>query len=212
MVIEIFSDVVCPWCFIGKHRLDSALAELQDPSIEVVWRPYQLYPQLPPEGVPRAAFMKARFGSAAEAGDVYQRVRAEAEAEGLNLDFEAIATAPNTLRAHRLLSWSEGSGRQHALAEELFRRYFTQGRDVGDVEELAAAASAVDLDGAAALDMLSGADETDKVMAELALARSAGISGVPCFVLDGRFAIPGAQPVDTMRQLIERAREKLPQA
>lgn len=209
MIIEVFSDVVCPWCFIGKRRLDKALEALPEGAVEVIWRPYQLYPQIPAEGVSRQAFMTARFGSADGADEIYQRVVAEAAGEGLALDFGAIRTAPNTLRAHRLMSWAEGSGRQHALAEALFQAYFVDGRDVGDPEQLAAIAADAGLDAAAAREMLTGTDETDKVMAELSLARSAGITGVPCFVLDGRFAIPGAQPVDTMRQLIDRAREKL---
>lgn len=211
MLIEIFSDVVCPWCYIGKRRLDKALAALPGDPVCVLWRPYQLYPQLPEGGMPRADFMRARFGAEARAGEIYQRVQNEAAEEGLTLDFDAIGLAPNTFRAHRLLSWAEASGRQHELAEVLFRSYFEEGRDVGDPQELAAAAGRAGLDGAAAADMLAGHDEVDKVRAELSLAQAAGVTGVPCYVLAGRFAIPGAQPVEVMGQLLERARERLAQ-
>ena len=153
--------------------------------------------------------MRARFGSDAEPGRIFRHVVEEAESEGLLLDFERIRTTPNTFRAHRLLSWAEGSGRQHELAEVLFSYYFREGRDVGDPDELAAAAAQAGLDAEGARDMLSGHDEVDKVRAELSLAQAAGVTGVPFFVLGGRFAVPGAQSRDTMAQLITRARERL---
>ncbi len=209
MQIEIFSDVVCPWCYIGKRRLDAILDSDEGSDLEVTWRPYQLYPQIPDAGIPRDAFMAARFGRDASATDIYRRITAEAESEGLALDFERIRMAPNTFRAHRLLSWAEGSGRQHGLAEVLFRCYFRDGRDVGDPAVLADAAAEAGLDGAAAADMLRGHDEADKVRAELSLAEAAGVTGVPFFVLAGRFAVPGAQPREVMAQLISRARERL---
>ena len=209
MHIEIFSDVVCPWCYIGKRRLDAILDSPAGEGLSVTWRPYQLYPQIPAEGIPRETFMAARFGDGAQASEIYRRVRAEAEQEGLELDFEGIRIAPNTLRAHRLLSWAEGSGRQHALAEALFRSYFREGRDVGDPEVLAAVAGEAGLDADAAATMLVGDDEVDKVRQELSLAQAVGVTGVPFFVMAGKFAIPGAQPGEVMRQLIERARERL---
>lgn len=212
MQIEIFSDVVCPWCYIGKRRLDAVLESSAGAGAQVTWRPYQLYPQIPEGGVPREQFMRARFGAEADAGAIYRRVRDEAAGEGLELRFDRIQVAPNTFRAHRLLSWAEPSGRQHALAEVLFRYYFCDGRDVGDVDELVAAASEAGLDAAGAREMLSGHDEVDKVRSELSLAEAAGVTGVPFFVMAGRFAIPGAQPRDVMAQLIERARERLAEA
>ena len=209
MHIEIFSDVVCPWCYIGKRRLDAILDSPAGEGLSVTWRPYQLYPQIPEEGIPRQTFMAARFGDGAQASEIYQRIRAEAEQEGLELDFEGIRMAPNTLRAHRLLSWAENSGRQHELAEALFRSYFREGRDVGDPEVLAAVAGEAGLDPDAAAAMLVSQDEVDKVRQELSLAEAVGVTGVPFFVMAGKFAIPGAQPREVMAQLIERARERL---
>ena len=209
MQIEIFSDVVCPWCYIGKRRLDAVLESQSSADVQVTWRPYQLYPQLPEEGVPRDVFMRARFGAHTDTGSIYRRVTEEAEAEGLKLRFDRIRVAPNTFRAHRLLSFAELSGRQHDLAEVLFRYYFHDGRDVGDPDELAAAAADAGLDAGAARLMLRGHDETDKVRAELSLAEAAGVNGVPFFVLGGKFAIPGAQSRETLTALISRARERL---
>ncbi len=209
MQIEIFSDVICPWCYIGKRRLDAVLATDVGAGVQVTWRPFQLYPHLPEEGVDRDVFLEARFGAGVDAGGLFQRVRQEAAAAGLDLDFSAIRVTPNTFRAHRLLSWAEFSGRQHELAEVLFSYYFRQGRDVGDPAELARAAADAGLDAAAAAGMLAGHDEVDKVRSELALAQAAGVTGVPFFVLGGRFAVPGAQPPEVMSQLISRARERL---
>jgi predicted DsbA family dithiol-disulfide isomerase len=209
MQIEIFSDVVCPWCFIGKRRLDRVLDGELGEGVQIVWRAYQLYPEIPAAGIPRRDFMRARFGSDAPASAIYERVLSEAKEEGLTLDFQRIEVAPNTLQAHRLLSWAEPSGRQHELAEQLFRSYFQEGRNVGDAEELVRAARLAGLDGDAAERLLDGHDELDKVRSELALAQTVGVSGVPFFVLGGRFAIPGAQPAEVMRQLIERARDRL---
>jgi len=209
MQIEVFSDVVCPWCYIGKRRLDAVLGSKAGEGLRVTWRPYQLYPQIPEEGLPRQTFMAARFGAGADPEQIYRRVMEEAATEGLSFAFDRIQVAPNTFRAHRLLSWAEGSGRQHALAEVLFRFYFQQGRDVGDPAELADAAEQAGLDAGAAAEMLNGHDEVDKVRAELSLAEAAGVTGVPFFVLGGRFAVPGAQSSQTMRQLIDRARQQL---
>jgi predicted DsbA family dithiol-disulfide isomerase len=212
MQIEIFSDVVCPWCYIGKRRLDAVLETETGAGVQVTWRPYQLYPQIPDGGVPRERFMRARFGSDADASAVYRRVREEADGEGLELRFDRIEVAPNTFKAHRLLSWAEPTGRQHELAEVLFRYYFCDGRDVGDAGELAAAAAEAGLEADEARDVLAGHDEIDKVRSELSLAEAAGVTGVPFFVMAGRFAIPGAQPRDVMAQLIERARQRLAEA
>lgn len=209
MQIEIFSDVVCPWCYIGKRRMDAVLGSPAGEGLTVTWRPFQLYPQIPQGGIPRDTFMAARFGEDADPAAIYSRVVAEAESEGLDLDFEGIRVAPNTFDAHRLLSWAELSGHQHDLAEVLFRFYFREGRDVGDPSELRAAAAEAGLDADAARELLSSDDEADKVRSELSLAQAVGVTGVPFFVLGGRFAVPGAQSRETLAQLVARARERL---
>ncbi|MEZ5560402.1 MAG: DsbA family oxidoreductase [Pseudomonadales bacterium] len=209
MLIEIFSDVVCPWCYIGKRRLDAVLESAAGEGVEVAWRPFQLYPQLPPEGMPRAQFMRARFGEGAQPGEIYRRIVEEARGIGLELDFEAIDTAPNTFLAHRLLSWAEGSGRQHELAEVLFQYYFRRGENVGDPVTLARAAAEAGLDAGAAEQFLGGTEGSADVELYLQLGRQIGVTGVPFYLLAGRFAIPGAQSSEVMAQFITRARERL---
>jgi predicted DsbA family dithiol-disulfide isomerase len=211
MQIDIFSDVVCPWCYIGKRRLDQALAGLPPGTATVRWRAFQLYPMLPPEGMPRAEFMRARFGSGADAGRIYARILDEAAPLGLDLRFERIQRSPNTLRAHQLLAWAGtvAPDTQHALAEALFHCYFTAGEDVGDPAVLAGAAAAAGMDRNAAEAAIASGAGAEAVRAELQDAVELDVTGVPLYVLGGRFAIPGAQPVDVLKQLIERARVRL---
>lgn len=209
MQIEIFSDVVCPWCYIGKRRLDTVLAGDAGSGVAVRWRPFQLYPGLPVAGVDRRQFFKARFGAGADASRVYQRILAEAESVGLELNFDAIEKMPNTFLAHRLLAWAEDSGLQHALADALFRSYFQLGLDIGDPVVLAAAAAAVGLDGEAAASYLASEADLEAVEAQLQRGHDLGVTGVPFFLLAGRFGIPGAQSTEVMAQLITRAKERL---
>jgi predicted DsbA family dithiol-disulfide isomerase len=208
LLIEIFSDLVCPWCYIGKRRLDQVLAELPDQTFEIRWRAFQLYPMLPEGGMPRAAFMQARFGSV-DASDIYARILEEAAPLGLALDFAAIERAPNTLRAHRLLAWAAGSPAQHTLAEVLFRYYFCEGRDLCDPAILADAAAAAGFDREQAVAAIVSEAGAAAVAADLQQAEAAEITGVPFYVLGERFAIPGAQPPEVLRHLLERARARL---
>ena len=208
MQIELFSDVVCPWCYIGTRRLDIALTGEAGENVEVVWRPFQLYPQLPAQGIDRDLFTKARFGESADASEIYRRVVAEAETVGLSLNFRIVTKMPNTLLAHRLMGWAEGSGLQHELADALFRSYFQLGLDVGDITVLAAAAAAVGLDGEAAAAYLASDLGAAEVQAQLDRGHELGVTGVPFFLLAGKFAIPGAQTPEVMGQLISRAKER----
>jgi len=206
MEIEIFSDVVCPWCYIGKRRLDSVLDSPVGQGVTLRWRPYQLYPQMPSAGMGRAHYLQARYGAKADRARAPQRILLEAEEVGLAFDFVAIERMPNTLQAHRLLELAQQFGKQHDLAEVLFDYYFCQGGDVGDIETLAEAAEAVGLPGALAREYLAGADGTEAVREQLGRAEELGVSGVPCYLLAGRFALPGAQTPEVMAQFIERAK------
>ena len=221
MLIEIFSDIVCPWCYIGKRRLDQVLDDLQDDQIQIRWRAFQLYPMLPCDGLPRAEFMRARFGAGADPSRLYRQVLQEAEPLGLALDVAAIRRAPNTRLAHRLLAWAAqgaalgavhraaAQGSQHTLAETLFRYYFTEGRDLSDARVLAEAAGESGFDRQAASQALASGAGAAAVDADLARAREAEITGVPLYVFGGRFALPGAQQPDVLRHFIERARQRL---
>lgn len=219
MLIEIFSDVVCPWCYIGKRRLDMVMQTEAGEGVELAWRPYQLYPNLPGGGLLREDVLRARHPDADEDGirtlrrKVPSRIRAEAEGVGIEFDFAAMKTVPNTRLAHRLLMYVEdvvGSRElQHALAEELFSRHFCQGQDVGDIEVLVEAAERLGLAGDPARRHLAGESGSAALDRELDRAVEVGVSGVPGFLLGGRFLLPGAQTPEVIGQFITRAKERL---
>jgi predicted DsbA family dithiol-disulfide isomerase len=209
MEIEVFSDLICPWCFIGKRRLDRALEGPEGEGVTVHWRPFQLYPDLPLEGVDRAAFYKARFGPDADSRKIGERIGGEALDAGIALDFARIEKVPNTLAGHRLVGFFDGDPRQHALMDALFTAYFCEGRDLGDVDVLADIAAAQGADREQVRTRLESDEGVKSVRSQVQGAYNAGLSGVPCFVLAGRFAIPGAQPVETMARFIARAKERL---
>lgn len=213
MKIEIFSDIICPWCFIGKQRLDRVLATELGKDIELRWRPYLLYPNLPAEGVNRAELLARRYGDRADTARVPERILVEAEGEGLTLRYDLIEKTPNTLFAHRLMEYAstlDESGQvQHLLAERLFRAYFCEGIDVGDIQNLVAQAVQVGMDGEAAGEYLSGEAGISEVKRQLARAPEIGVSGVPGYYLAEGFLLPGAQTSETMGQIIGRVRERL---
>ena len=206
MEIEIFSDVVCPWCYIGKKRLDAVMDTPVGEGVTLRWRPYQLYPNLPPDGMDRARYLEARYGADADRGRVPERIEAEAGEVGLKLDFSAIEKMPNTFQAHRLLELAAAHGVQHELAELLFDDYFCSGRDVGDPDVLVEAAETLGLERDPVRDYLAGTEGVDAVREQLERAVEVGVSGVPCYLLAGRFALPGAQAPEVMAQFITRAK------
>jgi predicted DsbA family dithiol-disulfide isomerase len=192
MRIDIYSDVVCPWCFIGKRRLERALAARPELEVAIEWRPFQLNPDMPPEGMDRRAYLAAKFGGAERASAIYDRILEAADGEGLNVDLGAIRRTPSTLNAHRLIRLAGPGAVQDRLVEALFRAYFCDGRDIGEVAELVAIATEAGLDGPAARAYLESDREVGAVQAEDLQARLMGIDGVPCFILDDRYALPGA--------------------
>lgn len=209
MRIDIYSDLVCPWCFIGKRRLDRVLLGPVGEDIQLQWKPYQLYPNLPIEGVERAPYLRSRYGDAADPAHVPSRIASEALEEGIELNFAAMERLPNTQLGHRLMTYALPFGVQHQLADLLFRYYFVEGRDVGEVQTLLGAAQAVGLDTKGSANALRDEQIATQVKAELAEAADAGVGGVPCFMLAGTFALPGVQTPEVMVQFIERAKERL---
>jgi predicted DsbA family dithiol-disulfide isomerase len=207
MYIDIVSDLICPWCFIGKRRLDQVLASPVGAGVIPRWRPFQLYPQLPMDGIDRATFMRARFGEDAANRGTPQVILDEARGAGIELNYGAVKRVPNTLNGHRLVDWVGPGPQQHALMDTLFRYYFCEGRDLGDLETLADAAASVGVDRNAAAAMLRGEAGADDVRSLVQDAYDAGVTGVPCFVLPTGYAIPGAQSVETLTRFIERSRE-----
>jgi predicted DsbA family dithiol-disulfide isomerase len=207
--IEIFSDVVCPWCFIGKRRLDKALAGELGTDVTLRWRPYQLHPAMPAEGLDRGEYLTRRYGAQAEPGRIPERIDAEARDEGIELRFDLMPRMPNTLLAHCLLEFGYAQGAQHELAEALFVGYFCEGRDVGAMNDLLAMAASVGLDTVAAQRYLEDGAGIEEVRAQLARAPELGNSGVPGYYLANAFLLPGAQTSEVMGQIISRVKAKL---
>ena len=199
IVVDVVSDVVCPWCYLGKARLDRAIAEVSgEMLVTVYWRPYQLNPDLPPEGVDHKAHLAAKLGGAAAVSQAHERLTDLGKQDGIAFDFDAVKMSPNTLDAHRLLRWAAAEGRQNEVVSALFRAYFEEGRNVGDRAVLRDIAAKNGLD-AAVIDALFASDaDKDSVGEEIGMARDMGVSGVPCFIIDSQYAVMGAQPVDVL--------------
>ncbi|HWK66758.1 MAG TPA: DsbA family oxidoreductase [Rhizobiaceae bacterium] len=204
VVIDVVSDVVCPWCFVGQKRLDGAVAALPDVDVDIRWRPYQLDPTIPPGGKDRRQYMIEKFGSEERIRQIHQRLERLGADEGINFAFDAIKVAPNTLDAHRVIRWaaSAGSEVQNRLVRRLFKLNFEEGADIGNHEVLIAAARDAGMDAALVETLLPTEADADAVTAEIATASRMGISGVPCFLLEGRYAVMGAQDVEALANAI----------
>ncbi|MCZ6871712.1 MAG: DsbA family oxidoreductase [Gammaproteobacteria bacterium] len=209
MLLDVYSDVICPWCYIGKRRLDKVMETSAGDGVEMHWRAFQLYPMIPAEGVDRDAYMKARFGDRAQPSRIYEQIVSEGESEGIEFRFERIKRMPNTLDAHRLVSMADEHGVQNRLLEALFSAYFCEGEDIGDPDVLAdvGARGGLDIDRVRAY--LDGDEGREAVGRELEWGQVAGISGVPCFILERELAMPGAQDAQTLGMFFERVKAKL---
>ena len=207
MVIDIVSDVICPWCFIGKRRLERALAMTPQPDLQIGWRPFQLNPDMPPEGMAREDYLRAKFGDA-KGGRIYDQVRAAGAEEGIAFAFEKIRRTPNTIKAHRLIRWSAKAGRQDAMVEALFRAYFLDGEDLSDDATLLRIAHGAGFEPADTAAYLAGVEDEEAIRAEDAFSRQVGINGVPCFIVDRKFALSGAQPPEALLEIFELAKRE----
>ncbi|MDX1431211.1 MAG: DsbA family oxidoreductase [Gammaproteobacteria bacterium] len=205
MRIDVFSDTICPWCFIGKRRLERALEARPELEAEVFWHAFQLNPDMPGEGMDRRSYLETKFGGPERARDIYDRVAAEGSKESIPFAFDAIGRTPNTLESHRLVRWAAGQpGGQDAVVEALFEAYFVNGEDVGDRDKLVEVAARAGLDAEAARAFLASGEARSEVEQEDLRARMAGITGVPCFIVDGKVAIPGAVEPDIFFQVFDR--------
>jgi predicted DsbA family dithiol-disulfide isomerase len=219
ITVDVVSDAVCPWCFVGQKRLDKALETLTDLNVEVRWRPYQLDPTIPPEGRDRKEYMLAKFGSEEKLREIHARIEALGEAEGIEFDFGAIKVSPNTLDAHRVIRWagSSGNGVQNRLVRKLFQLYFEKGANIGDHSVLVDAARESGMDAAVVESLLATDADREAVSTEATTATRMGITGVPCFLLEGKYAVMGAQDTATIADAIRqvaaaKARGELEQA
>ena len=208
LAIDVVSDVVCPWCFIGKRRLEGALAlyakERPDaPPPTVTWRPFQLNPGLPAEGMARADSIARKFGS--RGGAVYDRVSAVGREVGIDFAFDRITRQPNTLAAHSLSELARATGRQDATKEAFFRAYFLDGVDLTARDNLLAIATSTGLERATVEEWLDNAEAREAVAAEDARARELGIEGVPFFIFNGRLGVSGAQVPEVLLDAMKQA-------
>jgi predicted DsbA family dithiol-disulfide isomerase len=212
LTIDVVSDVVCPWCYLGKRRLAQALAETGDGSIAVRWRPYQLDATIPEGGLDRRAYMKNKFGDESRLESIHAQLKALGAEVGIAYDFAAISRSPNTLDAHRLIRWALGAGVQDEVVERLFQLYFEQGRDIGDRALLVEVARESGMDGDVVASLLAEDFDVEAVQAEIAQAQSVGVTGVPFFIFASRLGVPGAQGADVLAKAIAQARASLPGA
>lgn len=202
LTVDVISDVVCPWCFIGMKRLEHAASIASDVALTVRWRPYQLDPTIPAGGVPRRDYMLAKFGSEERLHDIHSQVAGLGEVEGIRFNFSAIEVSPNTLDAHRLIRWAASPksppGAQTNVVRGLFQAFFEEARDIGDHAVLAEVAGEAGMDAALVETLLASNADADSVRAEIDTAAQMGVRGVPCFLLEGKYALMGAQEADVL--------------
>ena len=207
--LDIMSDPICPWCYIGKAQLFEALERTGDHPFEIEWHPFQLNPDMPAGGMDRRTYLEGKFGGKEAAARAYAPVVAQAEAAGLKINLEAMERTPNTLDAHRLIHWAGIEGRQTFVVDLLFRAYFVEGRDIGDHEVLCDIADTAEMDAAVVRKLLETESDIEDIRARDAHSREMGINAVPTFIVGGRHAVPGAQPADLWLKVIEEIKDQV---
>lgn len=203
--VDIISDTVCPWCYIGKRRLEKAIELRPGVDFQLGWRPFQLNPDLPPGGMARERYVAMKFGSPDRGSKAYQSIKEAGFVEDLRFRFDLVGRQPNTFDAHRLIRWAASADCQDAVVETLFRGYFTEGMDIGDPAVLVDVSAACGMDKALVTELFEKDADRDLVMAEESVARRMGISGVPCFIVDRKYAVSGAQDPSVILQVFDLA-------
>ncbi|MFO1151987.1 MAG: DsbA family oxidoreductase [Alsobacter sp.] len=206
LTIDVVSDVVCPWCYLGRGRLMAALASRPDVESVVRWRPFQLDPTIPAGGLDRKDYMRRKFGSLDRLAPVHERLEALGSDLGIRFAFDAIQRSPNTLDAHRLIRLAAATGQQDALVAKLFAAYFEQGKDIGDPAILRDVAAEAGLAAAEVESLLAGDALAEDVRREIDMARELGIQGVPFFIFGGSHAVSGAETPEVLASAIDQAR------
>lgn len=207
LTIDVFADPVCPWCWIGKRRLEAALASRPDVDAIVRYLPFQLDPSIPPEGLDRQEYLTAKFEDEERIRTMHDQLAAIGRDEGIAFLFSEIDRSPNTLDAHRAIRWAaeEGASAQGALVERLFEAYFTEGEDISDLDVIGRAADDIGLDWETLRDRLDSDEEVEEIKEEVQRARAIGVTGVPCFILAGKLVVTGAHPGEVLAEAIDRA-------
>ena len=208
LTIDIVSDVVCPWCYLGEKRLEQALAEEAGPVV-VRWRPYQLDPTIPEGGLDRAEYMEKKFGKSGRLQSVHDNLTRLGAEVGLPFAFDKITRSPNTLDAHRLIRWAASAGVQSRVVDRLFEAYFVEGRDIGDRVVLTEITAECGLDADLVERLLAEGADSEVVRQEVEQAQAMGVSGVPFFIFAGRLGVPGAQEPSALRQAMAEARQAM---
>jgi predicted DsbA family dithiol-disulfide isomerase len=208
LTIDVVSDVVCPWCYLGEKRLEAALAEEPQP-VALRWRPYQLDPTIPPGGLDRADYMERKFGKSGRLQSVHDNLTRLGAEFGIPFAFDKIKRSPNTLDAHRLIRWAASAGSQGTIVDRLFKAYFVEGRDIGDRAVLIDIARECGLDADLVEKLLADGADVDLVRQEIEQAQAMGVSGVPFFIFAGRLGVPGAQEPSVLRRAMAEARRAM---
>ena len=208
LTIDVVSDVVCPWCYLGEKRLEEALSEEAGPVV-VRWRPYQLEPTIPEGGLDRAEYMEKKFGKSGRLQSVHDNLTRLGAEVGVPFAFDKIKRSPNTLDAHRLIRWAASAGVQAEVADRLFKAYFVEGRDIGDRVVLTEIAAECGLDADLVERLLAEGADSEVVRQEVEQAQAMGVSGVPFFIVAGRLGVPGAQEPSALRQAMAEARQAM---
>lgn len=211
ITLDILSDPICPWCYIGKANLDAALAEIPDHPFVIQWHPFQLNPDMPGGGMDRRTYLENKFGGQEGAVRAYAPVVEHAEAAGLVINLDAMTRTPNTIDAHRLIHWAGIEHKQTAAVDALFQAYFVEGRDIGDHEVLADIADGIGIDASVIMRLLASDSDREDIANRDRHSREMGITSVPTFIVAGKHAVPGAQPPELWQKVIRELQGQLAQ-
>jgi predicted DsbA family dithiol-disulfide isomerase len=203
VTVDVFSDVVCPWCFIGKSRLEKAIALTPEIPVEVRYQPYFLNPWVPRAGISRDEYLTQKFGSPANYEQIAQRVALAAKAEGLTYNVGALARQPNTIDCHRLIQWAQAAGRGPQMKQRLMELYFTDGGDLSDREVLVQAATDCGMNAEQVRELLATDQDVEEISKAAEAASNAGIQGVPFFIISGKYGLAGAQAPEQLAAALE---------
>ncbi|MBU2993253.1 DsbA family oxidoreductase [Octadecabacter sp. 1_MG-2023] len=207
--LDIISDPICPWCYIGKTNLDRALEQIPDHPFQIEWHPFQLNPEMPAEGMDRREYLERKFGGKDGAVRAYAPIVEMAEKVGLKIDFEGMKRTPNTINAHRLIHWAGIEGRQTFVVHRLFEAYFRDARDIGDIEVLADIADSCEMDAGVIAKLLASDADIDGIRNRDTHSREMGVNSVPTFIIDNKHAVPGAQPAELWVKVIGEIMEQI---